>query len=393
MLSRTAIDQKIFWIVFFGFIYELVLMPVLAMLDLSYSFQIESNYMARFSYLTVFIFSFFYMLRGGMRYLLPHYIAFFLLLFLGFLNGVIREGVNFTTLSHIFYYLMPPFAMNMGFNFGRIVQRDPVKLKYFFKFLYLSVWLSFVIVILHLLGKYLGLNSYNKLGLWALIFGLPLLLVNGKWTLGLIVAFFANKSSIIAVVLMTLLTSLYVKFKSRRRLHLVVVFFTIVITPMVILFIIYQPNIFPVFANLYNGEINIITSGRSEELISMLTVVSQDAITLFFGSGFGTTFVPWIKTPEYVSHYVHLGNFTWLWLTGIFGYVILSWFLFRLMYKLFKIAVKPDSTELERYIFLVCTAILFLSNMGAVLANSVFCWIYLGWGYWVVANHNNKFVS
>jgi hypothetical protein len=393
MLSKIATDQIIFRIVFFGFVYELVLMPVLIVLDLSYSFQIESNYWARFSYLTVFIFSFFYMLRSGMRYILPHYAAFFLLMSLGFLNGAIREGVDSTTLSHIFYYLMPPFAMNMGFNFGRIVQRDPVKLKYIFKFLYLLVWLSFVLVILHLFGKYLGLNSYNKLGLWALIFGFPLLLVNGKWTLGLIVAFFANKSSIIVVVLMTLLTSQYVKFKSRRKAHLIVVFFTIVITPMIMVFIIYQPDIFPVFANLYNGKIDIISSGRWGELISMLTVVSQDAITLFFGSGFGATFVPWIKSPEYVSHYTHLGNFTWLWVTGIFGYVILSWFLFRLMYKLFKISVKPDSTDLERYIFLVCTAILFLSNMGAVLANSVFCWIYLGWGYWVVANHNNKFVG
>ena len=116
--------------------------------------------------------------------------------------------------------------------------------------------------------------------------------------------------------------------------------------------------------------VNHLTSGRWAELQSMLAVASKNATTLFFGSGFGAAFVPWIESPEYVSHYTHLGNFTWLWVTGIFGYAVLSWFLFSLIYKLYKVAIKPDSTIIERYVFLACTAILSLSLMGAILANS-----------------------
>lgn len=384
---------------FFAFMlgFELFFMPLAMLFDLGFSSINDSAYLARFSYIACFIFSFFhFFLYFSKSRLFFIQIVFLLIGLVGAVNGLLSNGFNSYFFSHMFYYLMPSLALYFGFHLGHYLDKNPRDLIRFKKIIVLAFWFGLAVVVMFKVASYLGFARYNAIGIWAVVFGGPLIYSNSPWGIFwvVLVCVLAAKSTVlVSVISVWLLYALSRSFALRTYIFLSVVLLIFIVC------LLYLSQI-DIFASLpehrfikaleamVRGDFNLASSGRWEESSSMLKSLGDSWL---FGRGFGAYFIPWDASPDYNSHYVHFGNLTWLYTTGILGYfLIFGAILFCLLKFIARIFLNPRE-DLRTYVLLVCCSIIVLSLFGAILMNNFFCWAFLGWGLYILTTPKQQF--
>ena len=366
--------------------YELLIMPYLALLDHGLSGGFDSNYFARFSYIFLAIIAFCFMLHITRRPLLYFHCLFVLGLVVGMFNGVLKDTINPQFFSHVFYYVMPLVMLTFGYNIASFLANDTASSVRFQNFLIFTIVMTLIFLVLQLVFNYLKLHDYPKFGYNSLFLAFPLLIARSWHLLALPVAFLGNKASFYLPVIFASALSLALmpkKFKNvlvRGYLYLCIVG---ALGVSVWLYLhVYE----------YYELLDSLTSGRLTESFSAFKTFDFFGWSAVLGNGFGWTYTPWpnkldlsgISYANYVSHYVHFGNFSYLMVSGLLFYLAFWVLMGRAVLRSFKILAYCEITALERYFLAVFLSILTISLFGSILASSAHCWFFTGCAHFVI---------
>jgi hypothetical protein len=387
------IFHKFFIFVWMG---ELIFGPILALLDLGFSYNINSNFYARFIYISAFAACIFYLFVVKIKVIAhPLNLVFFMAMVVGLLKGL-WEGtlLNITNLgspvvlSHIFYVIMPVAMLSYGWFFFEDYERSEYLQGLLSKVMYFSFYFGIGIVLLFVIASKLEFANYDALGLWNFVYSAPYLLYQpyGAWylSISILATLFAGKRGILVIMLVYVLIG-YFLTRGFRILWILVV--------LGVLIIFYTGYIFPDIFNmetsrllrtlysLQEGDFDGASAGRFIESISALEHLNSSAEHLLFGAGFGAQFLPWPDLPEYrayLSHYTHFGVISYAWIGGVLLplviYAILVGSGVSLILKIRRGHIKRSHYHFVYWLW----GIIVISTIGAVLMNNVFLWFIVG---------------
>lgn len=372
----------------FVWLLDLALLPVLAVLQLGFSFSIVSNYYARFSYIAVLALAVFYHLLSMRRPVLPPVSVVFLgIIAVGATKGVLEGQLNREFLAHIFYCTMPIIMTSYGWQFMTAYQASRQLRRLVRLLMYCAFYLGVVVTAAFLLGAQLGLASYDALGIWNFFFSGPYLAYqpNGAAFLAASIlgaALGAKRSTLVVFVVYALLYFLLMRKRSRR----VILLIAPVALAAAVLFVgdsmsIGESRFARSIEDLSAGDIDAASANRWAESASAIRYLSERKSRILFGAGFGGTFQPWPDKPDYAhyfQHYTHFGVISYFWLGGIFAplavYAVLGTTALRMLSR----ARRRIILRQEYFFALWLCGILTVSLFGAVLMNNSYLWFVIG---------------
>jgi hypothetical protein len=367
---------------------DLALLPILAVLQLGFSFSIVSNYYARFSYIAVLALAVSYHLLSMRRPVLPSISFVFIgIMAVGATKGVLAGQLNREFVAHIFYCTMPIIMTSYGWHFMTAYQASSRLRRWFRVVMYCGFYLGVLVTAAFLLGAKLGLASYDALGIWNFFFAGPYLAyqTNGAVFLAASIigaALGAKRSTLVVFVVYALLYFLLMRKRSRRVILLVA---PVAVAAAVLVvgdsMSLGESRFAQSIGDLSAGDIDAASANRWAESASAIRYLSERASRILFGAGFGGTFQPWPDKPDYANyfqHYTHFGVISYLWIGGIFApiaiYAVLGTTAIRLLFK----ARRRVILRQEYFFVLWLCGILTVSLFGAVLMNNSYLWFVIG---------------
>jgi len=367
---------------------DLTLFPVLALLDLGFSFNLSSNFYLRFSYLFIVFIAFFYLIAIKGRIVVTFLSVTFLFAFLiGSFKGLIEGHLNSAFLSHVFYTLMPLIMISYGWYFFDDYKKSVAIQKYLSLVMHLSFFSGLAIIILFQFAYRAGFANYNAIGIWNLVFSGPFLVYREfgflYFALSVMVSLASGKrGTMIAFVaygiLAFWLTNLAGKIKYIALVTFALTFAFLVSSDFIATS---ASRIYQTLVTLQEYGIDQATSGRWSEAASAISYLNSRIDHWIIGPGFGARFLPWPDRPDYAdyySHYTHFGVVSYVWVGGLFMSCLIYAALLRtgisLGYKAkHHLISKTDYT----FVFWLW-GIIAISMFGAVLMNNAYLWFIIG---------------
>jgi|GEM_PF-1397479 len=384
--TKRVLSVKIYEIpVLISLFYEMVFMPILILFDIGFNMDFSSNLLVRFGYLILFSVGFIHFILT--RSILNRYfiVSSFFLLSLGLCVSLFNDEtiISNKLWSHIYFILMPFLVLPVGYHYGKYFQLSRNVQRKFYSILILSIITTVCVTLSFNVANNLGLSNYSAIGLVSILICGPFLYVHnhrGAFYFGVVlfIGALAAKSTILGASLVAGIV--YFLVANSLRVKLLVIFFIFLFgITVVYVFNTFEVNhrFFNSLVHFYNGNYDAFSSKRWSELITLFSSFSSPWDWLF-GMGYGYQFVPWANSPYYLSHYVHFGNFTWLLMNGVIGYLIMmGFFVYFLILNLKTIALSND--RLANVISVIVVSFLILSLAGAVLVTSSVIWFFIGW--------------
>lgn len=383
--SRSSFSRFFEIAILFSISYEIIIVPILAVLDIGLGFAVNSNFLVRFGYILLFslgLFVFVCFRSISSRYL---FFSTFFLLLIGLTVSFFDPDTVVTSKiwSHIYFLLMPFFVVPVGYKYGELFYSNRFVRKRFLRLCYLGAVICLCVVVGFRVFHFFGLAVYNAIGLSSILILGPFFYVHSRrgffaFLVVLFVSVLAAKSTVLFASLVAGVTYFLMIGTIRARLFIFVVFFVFGVS-VAYFYTTYglQHRSLVALMSLFDGDYDAFSSGRWSELLSLFSSFTTVGDWIF-GMGYGYTFVPWDDSPGYVSHYVHFGNFTWLLMNGVLGYVVIFSFLLHVLYLNFKIIASSNDSTCKAVAVSVVSFFI-LSLFGAVLMTSTIIWFLIGW--------------
>lgn len=367
---------------------DMVVIPVLAVLQLGFSFPIVSNYYARYSYIAALGCAAGYHVLGRRRLVLPVIsLVFLAIAAVGGTRGIVLGQFNREFVAHIFYCAMPIIMVSYGWHFMAAYAGSARLRRLMKRVMFLTFYAGVAVTAAFVLGTRLGLANYDALGLWNFFFAGPFLAFQQYGTtyfassiLGAVLT--AKRSTLVVFVVYAGLYFLLLRKQARR--------ITIMIAPVAILagvlflgdqLSLANSRFSRSLESLSAGDLDAASANRWAESAAALKKLSESPYGLYLGAGFGGRFQPWPDKPDYetyYSHYTHFGAVSYVWIGGLFApiavYGVLTTALVRLLWK-----ARTRVIRRQDYAFPIwMSGILTVSLMGAVLMNNSYLWFVIG---------------
>lgn len=369
-------------------LFDFVVIPVLAVLQLGYSVPITSNYFARFSYIGALMVAVLYHVLMRRRLVMPAVsLAFVAIAVVGGTKGLLLEHFNREYVAHVFYCAMPIVMVSYGWHFMKAYQ-ESVGLRRDLKLLMLAAfYVGIAAGGAFVAGARLGLASYDALGLWNFFFAGPFLAFQGSgsayFAVAILGAVFTAKRSTLGVFVVY--AGLYLAWLKRSRRRVVWLAAPMAVAVAVLLLgdsrALMESRVARSVAYLQKGDLDGATANRWAESAAAIAFLRERTERVVFGAGFGARFKPWPDKPDYrnyYQHYTHFGVVSYVWFGGVFApllvYATLSFAAFRLFLK-----ARRRDLRRQDYVFpMWFIGILTVSLFGAVLMNNSFLWFVIG---------------
>jgi len=374
----------VFWMVLLAFIFEAIVMPVSIVFDIGFSLGYDSGFFARFGYVFIFIVGVFVLFVFCHRNWLWFWS--FALILVGLSIGFYEGYESGKWVAHVFYVLMPPVVFSLGYYFAKLVSVNVYYQTVFLAAVRFSALVVAIVVAVFSLASKAGLSSYNAIGLSAFLFAAPFLYTKNAWffVAFCILAFLAGKSTVFGALVAS--GFIFYAIRGSALFRCIVLFGSLIF-----LLLIYVSDLEFVnnhrtvnaLSSLLQGDFESFSSGRWSEAQAMLQAF-KSPFDWVFGLGYGATFVPWSDSPDYLSHYVHFGNLTWLYINGLLGYTVFLCFLLYVLSVNIKI-ISNSGDMVAVAVSVVVISLLILSAFGAVLMTSSLIWLFIGWS---IANYH-----
>ena len=375
---------------------ELIVFPVLALLDLGFSFGINSNFYARFPYVIVFLLSLTYLLALKGRIINhPLNYVFFGVLIIGMFKGAWENTLSNMAssgvpifFSHIFYVVMPIVMISYGWFFFDDYKRSLKLQTLLSKMMYFAFYFGVGIVIVFAIAFHSGFAAYDAIGLWNFVYSAPYLLYQSHGLGYFGVAFLATIIAAKRGILVVIFAYIFIFYVFARGFRILWIF--VVVTLITAFFASYMfsdllssdsARLLRTVYSLQEGNLNEASAGRWVEAISALEHLNSSAEHLLFGAGFGAKFLPWPDLPgytDYWSHYTHFGIISYFWIGGLLLPIVVYAYLISTGVNLI-LKIKLGQIDRSNYHFVYWLwGIIIISLLGAVLMNNSFLWFVIG---------------
>lgn len=378
---------------------DLVVFPILATLELGFSVTaIESNYLVRFSYLTVFSICFVYIayVKFG---IIRHRIidAFLVVLCIGSVKGLIEMQLNTAFLSHIYYILMPIIMFSYGWFFIECSYKSPALNKMLGHAMYVAFLSGVLAVFIFLYGYNMGFAKYDAVGLSNFSFAGPYLLFKqrglGYFTFSTIMAFLSGKRGVIAIFIIFI--ALYFITTGSRSKWLATS--TAAISGVFITFLFgdfitsASVRIMETANYIQQGDFDLAFANRLSESVSAINYLISRFDHILVGAGFGARFLPWPDVPDYYdyySHYTHFSVVSYMWIGGvIFTFYVYAMLLYIVAILIKLIRYRLIEREYYHYAYWLL-AVVIASMSGADLMNNPYSWFIIGCCGYLTSKYN-----
>lgn len=367
---------------------ELLVIPVLALLDFGFSVGLESNFFARFGYIASFLLASYYLYtkKKGLP-AIPLILVFFIILVVGALKGLMEMNLNAAFLSHLYYLIMPIVMVSYGWHFFSDYNRSEFLRFKFSRVMFFSFYVGVFVVILFQLAHVLGLANYGAIGIWNFLFSAPFLLHGSSgfnyFGVSLLLTILAGKRGILVVFFAYAMVILYLsKGKTKAKIFLALIFISFS-------FLILLQNTENVglvrteqaISALEEGDIDGASAMRWAESASALNYIDERFDHLLLGAGFGARYKPYPYLPGYEDfyrHYTHFGIISYIWIGGLFAPIVIYAILIFNAVSLVRL-IKCGLLDKRFHFFAFWIwGIITVSLFGAVLMNNSFLWFIVG---------------
>lgn len=367
---------------------ELLLLPILALLDFGFSVAVDSNFFPRFSYITIFLIACYYHFstrRGLVSH--PLVAIFFLILVIGVAKGFFENQLNSIFLSHIFYVIMPIIMCSYGWHFlGDYVVSDSLQ-RQLDKTLKSSFYIGLIVVALFQILYFNGFANYNAIGIWNFLYSAPYLLQQPNGQLFFIISFLftflaGKKGVFIAFCIYWVILFYVLNITTIIRFILIILFVgSILFLQQQDIFIYDYGRIGEAVSALIAGDFDAASSMRWAEAASAFEYLNARVDHWVLGAGFGSSYQPYPKLEGYEDfyrHYTHFGVVSYIWIGGFIAPILIYSVLLITAVKLtWRLKSHNLDQRLHFFVYWIW-AIILISMFGAVLMNNSFLWFIVG---------------
>lgn len=300
----------------------------------------------------------------------------------GCLIGVINHQFNTKFLVHIYAFLMPIFAMSMGYWLLTAMLQNKKLILLFHKCMIFCCIAYCFMTILFNGFRNLNMTNFSAYGsyLGALCFAY---FMTGKKKLDVVLTL----SSIIAIiisgkrtplVIAVIAYAIYVVIVKKNKKQLVITLTITIIGSCVAFYLIsrtpYLTRILQTINSIFGETANLTaaTGGRNDEIKGVINMMNSDKVSWLLGWGFGII--------NGTRHYVHFCPMGYAMVGGVIVSGILYTLLFITVIKLFA-KMKRGAIE-QTYLFVpfFFIEVILFSFSSASIFNSCYLWIFIGMG-------------
>lgn len=294
--------------------------------------------------------------------------------------GLYENGLNQSMLSHLYIAIMPFFAMPLGYDLARKYGNNlSIRMG---KAVMSSFVFLFVVILFYFFLYNIGI--VKRLGFSAPIVMIsPFFIIYKRYTLfivSIILTILTGKRIAILLIFLQVFICFAPVLRSPTIKQVFSFFsFFVVLIAIIIGINAFSPDIFDRFGsieriNFSNADsIGVATSGRSNEILSLIDHLNRDKEKWILGGGIGEIY-DYVNPLNNTTELRHLSHLSFLAYTLIFGFL----FSFLLYIDLFIIFIKNLFALGDNFIFVIFCMYLLSSFFGAAMCVDPFFWIFLG---------------
>ena len=366
------------------FIVDMIVIPILAVLELGISVNITSNYFARYIYLFVFALTIlFHLLTNKNLKLNIVSLSFLIFLPIGIILGLVQGKLGREFVVHIYTCLMPIIAVSFGWYLMEEYLTNTVFRAAMHKVLYIIFIVGVLASLWFRVNYYLGHAAYNAIGIWNYTFATPYFLLSPDKSLmytfvSIIGSLLAGKRIgilILGAYLFIYILMIRANFTRKLRIILAGILGCIILMPFLMESDLLDRIAYTVNQIIVAADFDAASAGRVSEIFAVFSYIMKYPANLLFGSGFGSNVMVF---EGYYRHYSHFGPLSYTLIGGIPLTIIIYGFLFWLGFSLIS-KINQKIIPKEGWFFvLILWGIIVSSMTGAVLTNYTTLWIFIG---------------
>jgi len=284
---------------------------------------------------------------------------------IGVLFSILNNTTTLKAVANLYFYLMPATMLIYGYLLYEKCQYKDIQI---FIRLMKKIWLFlFAVSLFGIVLTFAGYAKYEGFSSGILLSVIFFDKKSIRFWLGILVETISLKRTVIII-------GLFILFRKIGLKYAIYVCVTAIICYLAFPFELSNKIINLLNVDIFDSySLYLATGGRSAEWFAIFDKFSNDPISLFFGFGFGATYISYdiFNIDNFDErHYSHFLPMSYIFLTGIFSFIAFYFYLFKILFW----SLFSDSK-----LYLLASIFILSSFAGSGLHVEPFPWLLFGY--------------